>query len=80
MTTKKAEAITIKPLALKTVKIRIVGDTPLITHAWSEKAKLQKQISKLRQYLTFWRKQNEQAGYAACSGEIYEEKKNEVRG
>lgn len=40
MATKKAtETVTIKPLSLKHVKIRIVGDSPLITHAWSEKAK-----------------------------------------
>ena len=31
--------IAITPLDIKTVKIRIVGDTPLIVHAWSEKAK-----------------------------------------
>ena len=30
--------ITIKPLVLKDVKIRIVPDAPLITHNWSEKA------------------------------------------
>lgn len=42
MATKKAsESIEIKPLNLKHVKIRIVGDSPLITHAWDEKAKRQ---------------------------------------
>ena len=35
------EVINIKPLELKRVNIRIVGDTPLIVHAWSEKAKRQ---------------------------------------
>jgi hypothetical protein len=40
MATKKAEEIVeIKPLDIKEVKIKIVGDTPLIVHAWSEKAK-----------------------------------------
>lgn len=38
---KEAEVINIKPLDLKRVNIRIVGDTPLIVHAWSEKAKRQ---------------------------------------
>ena len=38
-TTKKDEIIEIKPLDIKTVNLRIVGDTPLIMHAWSEKAK-----------------------------------------
>lgn len=39
MATKKEELIEIKPLDIKQVKIKIVGDTPLIVHAWSEKAK-----------------------------------------
>lgn len=40
MATKKVEeVIEIRPLDIKEVKVRIVGDTPLIVHAWSEKAK-----------------------------------------
>ena len=41
MATKKAttEVIEIRPIEIKQVTIRIVGDTPLIMHAWSEKAK-----------------------------------------
>lgn len=40
MATKKAtEVVEIRPLEIKTTKIRIVGDSPLIVHAWSEKAK-----------------------------------------
>lgn len=35
------ELVQIKPLEIKSVPIRIVGDTPLIVHAWSEKAKRQ---------------------------------------
>ena len=31
--------ISIRPLEIKNTTIRIVGDTPLIMHAWSEKAK-----------------------------------------
>lgn len=38
-TAKTTEIIEIKPIENKTVTIRIVGDTPLIMHAWSEKAK-----------------------------------------
>lgn len=43
MATKKEEklAINITPLKIKMTKIRIVGDSPLIIHAWSEKAKKQ---------------------------------------
>ncbi len=36
---KTTEIIEIKPIENKTVTIRIEGDTPLIMHAWSEKAK-----------------------------------------
>lgn len=39
MATKKQETIEIRPLEIKTVNIRIVGDSPLIVHAWSVKAK-----------------------------------------
>lgn len=41
MAIKKAatEVIEIRPIEIKKVTIRIVGDTPLIMHAWSEKAK-----------------------------------------
>lgn len=36
---KKDEIIEIRPVEIQKVTIRIVGDTPLIMHAWSEKAK-----------------------------------------
>lgn len=39
MATKNVEIIEIKPIKIKKVNLRIVGDTPLIMHAWSEKAK-----------------------------------------
>ena len=42
MATKKNEgkvAIEIKPIKLQKARITIVGDTPLIVHSWSEKAK-----------------------------------------
>lgn len=39
MATKKNEIVEIRPIKMKNVKVRIVGDTPLIEHAWSEKAK-----------------------------------------
>lgn len=42
MATKKTtEIIEIKPIEIKKVQLRIIGDTPLIMHAWSEKAKKQ---------------------------------------
>lgn len=39
MATKTNEVIEIKPLEIQKFNIRLVGDTPLIMHAWSEKAK-----------------------------------------
>ena len=39
MAKKEETIIQIKPLDIKKVKIKIVGDTPLIVHAWSEKSK-----------------------------------------
>lgn len=40
MATKKTEEVVeIKTIQIKQTKIQIIGDTPLIVHAWSEKAK-----------------------------------------
>lgn len=39
MATKNTDIIEIRPLDIKTVNLHIVGDTPLIMHAWSDKAK-----------------------------------------
>lgn len=41
MAKKEETVIEIRPLDIKEVPIKIVGDTPLIVHAWSEKAKRQ---------------------------------------
>lgn len=45
------EVIEIKPINVKYTEIRIIGDTPLIVHAWSEKVKkamLDKQMKKAK--------------------------------
>ena len=45
------ETIEIKPIEIQKTTIRVVGDTPLIMHAWSEKAKreiLDKQMKKTK--------------------------------
>ena len=39
MATKTTEIMEIRPIEIKKTTIRITGDTPLIMHAWSEKAK-----------------------------------------
>lgn len=36
---KKEEVLEIRPIQIQKVNLRVVGDTPLIMHAWSEKAK-----------------------------------------
>lgn len=41
MATKKTELVAIRPIELVETQVTIVGDTPLIMHAWSEKAKRQ---------------------------------------
>lgn len=50
MATKKTEnsVVEIKALDIKRVNIKIVGDTPLIVHAWSEKAKRQMLESQMK--------------------------------
>ena len=51
MATKKTEEIMIQPIIIEKRTITIVGDTPLIVHAWSEKAKkemLEKQQKKTK--------------------------------
>lgn len=47
--TKKTEEISIRKFEMKTAKVRIIGDSPLIVHAWDEKSKkamLDKQTGK----------------------------------
>lgn len=41
MAVKKSEIVEIKPIMMNETIVTIVGDTPLIMHAWSEKAKKQ---------------------------------------
>lgn len=51
MPAKNVETIEIKPIEIQKTTIRVVGDTPLIMHSWSEKAKreiLDKQMKKTK--------------------------------
>ena len=41
MATKTENIVAIRPIVKKEVKVRIVGDSPLITHCWDAKAKRQ---------------------------------------
>lgn len=44
----EAQVVEIKALDIRQVQIKIVGDSPLIVHAWSEKAKRQMLESQMR--------------------------------
>jgi hypothetical protein len=49
---KEVEVVSLPALQLKTIEITLVGDSPLISHRWSEKAKkqmLDKQMKKAKQ-------------------------------
>lgn len=49
---KSETAVSLPPLRIETIEVMLVGDTPLITHRWSEKAKkeiLDKQMKKAKQ-------------------------------
>lgn len=39
MSIKKTETIEMKPIKVKRFQVKVVGDTPLIVHAWDEKSK-----------------------------------------
>lgn len=41
MATKKVELVEIKPIEEAIVPVRVIGDTPLVTHCWDVKAKRQ---------------------------------------
>lgn len=63
---KSDQTVELKPLKIETVNLRIVGDTQLIMHRWSEKAKrmmLDKQMGKATEKKA---KKDPQADYEAC--------------
>ena len=37
--TKSSDVIELAPIRIENLRVRVEGDTPLVTHAWSEKAK-----------------------------------------
>lgn len=52
MATKNAPVVQIPSLKLATFQLKIVGDSPLICHAWSQKAKLQMANNQLQKAKT----------------------------
>ncbi len=80
MATKNAtEEIIIRPIQVKKANIRIVGDSPLIVHAWSEKAKrmmLEAQTGKAKGKKKATRNPVDdfiQAAYWLCEKPVYAE-------
>lgn len=64
--TQNPGAIELPPLKIQTVQFLLVGDSPLIVHAWSEKAKrqmLEKQMKKAKQGKEA---KDPEADYEAC--------------
>ena len=53
---KKEERIVIPEIELRVMKIKIIGDSPLITHKWSEKAKRMMLEKQMKKYLWFVRR------------------------
>ena len=57
MATKKVESIEIKPVEIIELDVQITGDSPLIMHRWSEKAKreiLDKEMGKTKKAREIW--------------------------
>lgn len=72
MATKKndsAVAVEIKTLDIKKVNIRIVGDSPLIVHAWSEKSK--RQMLEAQMKITKTKGKETRDPYADFIGSMY---------
>lgn len=68
--TTNEQVITIPALDIRTATVKIVGDSPLIMHKWSEKAKkeiLDKQMKKRRAKATT-RKTRSPTSFPLCTG------------
>lgn len=58
--------IELPALQIQTVQLLLVGDSPLIVHAWSEKAKRQMLDKQMRRATTAKAAKDPQADYEAC--------------
>lgn len=66
MATKTATAIELPPLNIQTVTFVLVGDSPLIVHAWSEKAKRQMLDKQMKKATKAKEAKDPEADYEAC--------------
>ena len=61
-----AQQITLPPLNVQTVAFTLVGDSPLIVHAWSEKAKRQMLDKQMKKATQAKDAKDPQADYESC--------------
>lgn len=66
MATKTATAIELPPLNIETVTFVLIGDSPLIVHAWSEKAKKLMLDRQMKKATTAKAAKDPEADYEAC--------------
>lgn len=66
MVTKSTAAIELPPLNIQTVTFILVGDSPLIVHAWSEKAKRQMLDKQMKKATKAKEAKDPEADYEAC--------------
>lgn len=59
-------AITLPPIRIETVSFMLIGDSPLIVHAWSEKAKRQMLDKQMKKATQAKQAKDPQADYEAC--------------
>lgn len=61
-----ASTIELPPLNIQTVTFKLVGDSPLIVHAWSEKAKKQMLDKQMKKATKAKEAKDPEADYKAC--------------
>ncbi|ALC12472.1 hypothetical protein [Sphingopyxis sp. 113P3] len=66
MVTKSTAAIELPPLNIQTVTFVLIGDSPLIVHAWSEKAKRQMLDKQMKKATKAKEAKDPEADYEAC--------------
>ena len=66
MAVQTSGAIELPPLNIQTVQFLLVGDSPLIVHAWSEKAKRQMLDKQMKKATKAKEAKNPEADYEAC--------------
>ena len=59
-------AITLPPIAVHAVRFDLIGDSPLIVHAWSEKAKRQMLDKQMKKAASAKAAKDPEADYQAC--------------